>query len=133
MNHLVAQACGVELMNKVPAVNADEFRKGLRIAQCMSSYFEMIGLPMRRAYMDKLAEKFLAFVDAGAAPPFNGVQAAHAVEQAIAELWPTLTEAEQQDYVNACNAFSARMVEAAPEEGQKHFAQIVAREWAKDL
>jgi len=133
MNHLFAQACGVEVMNKVPPVNADEFRKGLRIAQCMFSYFEMIGLPMRRAYMDKLAEKFLAFVDAGAAPPFNGVQAAQAVEQAITDLWPTLTEAEQEDYCNASNAFSAKMVEAAPEDAQKAFAQLVAREWAKDL
>jgi hypothetical protein len=133
VNHLFSQACLVEVMNAVDPVNADEFRKGLRIAQCMSSYFEMMGLPMKREYMDKFASKLLAWVDAGQAPPFNGVQAAAAAQETILELWPSLTDAEREDYIRANDAFSTKMVEAAPEDAQKAFAQVVAREWAKDL
>ena len=72
-------------------------------------------------------------LDAGQAPPFNGVQAAAAAQETILELWPNLTDAEREDYIRANDAFSTKMVEAAPEDAQKAFAQVVAREWAKDL
>lgn len=130
---LGAKAGLIETMNAIEPVTPEEFRKGLRIAQCMASWFELIGLPMKRSYMDKFASKLLAFVDANQAPPFNGAQSAQAAEQMLVELWPELLPEEQESVCRAADQFNSRVVASAPEEAQAAFAQIVAREWAKDL
>lgn len=120
-------------MKAVDPVNADEFRKGLRIAQCMASYFEMMGLPMRRKYMDKLAEQFLIAVDAGEAPPFNGVQAAAAVQGFVEAIWDEMSDSEREGFIRAGDAFNSKIVQSAPAEAQRAFALKVAQEWAADL
>lgn len=131
--HLRSKACLIETMKAVDPVTPDEFRKGLRIAQCIASYFDFLGLPCKREYLDKFVVHLLKHVDAGEAPPFNGAQASQAAEDTIVELWPDLTEEEKDSYMRTADEFSTKMVEAAPPEAQAAFAELVARAWAVDL
>jgi len=130
---LFAKVSMIEVLNAVAPVDADEFRKGLRITQCMASWFEMMGLPMTRKHMDLWAAKLLVAVEAGEAPPFNGAQAAQAAEEFMQELWPELSPEEQDSVCRAADAFNTQMVNHAPLEAQQAFAQLVAREWGQSL
>lgn len=130
---LFAKVSMIEVLNAVAPVNADEFRKGLRIAQCMASWFEMMGLPMTRKHMDLWAAKLLEPVEAGEAPPFNGAQAAQVTTDFMQELWPELSPEEQESMGRAADAFNTQMVNHAPLEAQQAFAQLVAREWGQSL
>ena len=56
-----------------------------------------------------------------------------AASETLAELWDVLTDAEREDCTRHGDAFSSRMVAAAPEDAQLAFADLVCREWARDL
>ena len=132
-SYLHSIASFIEATKTVEPVTPEEFRKGLRIAQCMASYFEIVGLPFNRKCVDKLVEKCEVEIDAGKAPPFNGQQALEIVEGTVKDLWPEMTDCEKDDYIRATDAFASRMVDSAPVEAQHMFAQKVAQQWAQGL
>jgi hypothetical protein len=130
---IYAKSSFYQMLDKLGPVDADEFRKCLRMLQCVSSWFDLLGLPCRRETVDAFATSCLSFVDSGKAPPFSAVEAQEACTQAFEAIYPMLTEEERKVVEQQGNAYSSRMVALAPPDIQAQFALLAAQEWAKEL